>query len=33
MILSDIEVGLRFLHLGGGGGVLSEENEYSGQSH
>ena len=32
MILSDIEVGLRFLHLGGGG-VLSEENEDSGQSH
>ena len=34
MILSDIEVGLRFLHffLGGGGG-LSEENEDSGQSH
>ena len=30
MILSDIEVGLRFLHLGGG---LSEENEDSGQSH
>ena len=34
MILSDIEVGLRFLHLGGaGGGGLSEENEDSGQSH
>ena len=33
MILSDIEVGLRFLHLGVGGGGLSEENEDSGQSH
>ena len=36
MILSDIEVGLRFLHFGGGGGGgggLSEENEDSGQSH
>ena len=34
MILSDIEVGLRFLHLGGGGGGgLSEENEDPGQSH
>ena len=35
MIWSDIEVGLRFLHLGGGGGGgwLSEENEDSGQSH
>ena len=33
MILSDIEVGLRFLHLGGRGGGLSEENEDPGQSH
>ena len=33
MILSDIEVGLRFLHFGGGEGGLSEENEDSGQSH
>ena len=33
MILSDIEVSLRFLHLGGGGRGLSEENEDFGQSY